>query len=64
MKVTSMVQLRKLITDKRIRISKYINVYYADVVESNGDEHVLTRSHTVQGLYMMLREMGYVSKDV
>jgi hypothetical protein len=62
-KVTNMKTLRKMLTDSRIRISKHDNVYYADVVEDNGDAFELARTITVQSLYDQLASWNFVIKS-
>lgn len=46
------------ITDKRIALSEVDGVFYATVVEENGDAHELAQSNNEADLHQQLKDMG------
>lgn len=56
-------KLRELLTDKRVKLFTAAGVYYAEVIEENGDAFDLARSTSVDDLHRQLVEMRTAAKD-
>jgi len=55
-------ELQAAMNDSRIHLSEHKGVFYADVVEENGDEHGLAKSDDLADLEEQLRSFGYVGE--
>lgn len=56
-----MINLQVKVTDERIQITEDNGIYYAEIVEENGDVFELYRAFSVQEMREALRGMGYIA---
>lgn len=56
-----MDNLQAIVSDKRVRLSTHNGIYYAEIVEENGDVFELYRAFSVQEMREALRGMGYIA---
>lgn len=54
----SIEELQAVVTDARVHLIEEKGVYYAVVVEENGDEHDLARSKDLDDLHQQLKDAG------
>lgn len=58
MKMKNLEELQSVITDERVKLSESKGVYYADVVEENGDEDRLAQNTNLEKLHEILKSYG------
>lgn len=51
-------ELQAVVTDERVKLSESNGMYFAVVVEDNGDEHDLARSKDLSDLHQQLKDAG------
>ena len=55
-----MNNLQAILTDERIYLTTENGIYYADVLEENGDEHGLCQAHSLYEFEQELEACGVI----